>query len=60
MDATTIRRMFTKWALSEGTSGGFLVWAAWMSCAAPAGVQEWIDDTYPVGGNGEFYQRFLA
>ncbi len=60
MNAQTICRMFTKWALSEGGRGGFLLWAAWMSTTAPAGVQEWIDEHYPEGGNGEFFQRFLA
>lgn len=59
MNPTQICQMFTKWALNEGGTG-FLTWAAWMSFAAPAGVQEWIDDTYPDGGNGEFYRRFLA
>ena len=60
MDEKTICREFTKWALHEGIDAGFLTWAAWMSTTAPVGVQEWIDRQYPEGGNGEFFQRFLA
>jgi hypothetical protein len=60
LNGRTIAKMFTEWALAEGGTGGFLAWAAWISGVAPPEVQVWIDYKMPVGGNSEFYQRFLG